>query len=540
MCNFWKKIFFSFPNLCLSLLRIFIFFMLSCVVLCGNYLILNQTWYPVAKTDTFLLHNCENLNITREKISNVKWEDVLKDANYIEYNFINENNTLIDLTFYISEIFYIIPKDVFRSLTFGLINLNPYEITLKSYCNVNASLILNMFDEVGRSGIVIETFNNTDTIYASKTLLINDAFIMSLLLFIVNGVAGLCLTSYFCYYGYHKLIKEWNTAVKKLGKKYYKDAYEKGDLMEHKIEACGPFFLLEHIYGNPEKNRIKNKYGIISSIIHVIFFNLLLTPLVFNIYFTDISFISEITYLFLCSYQLIVFIYSIFYYLNMKWAYRKKIAYLMYFYLSLILFLSCVYLVNCLLWFIFSLSVSPIRVASILVMVSTYFYYIIYTYSQLKTYQKIISSKFENENIEINQNGGEGGDEIESVIVSDCSDSDEEINKLEKLESQKEKPRCKEMLKNCKLTNRDIYVKLLTGTLMVTLLAVWVILIWLLIGLKYNDISSLLTVLIVPFGAIYNKFKSLKDIKEKMENNGIEKMNLFIDNSRKQKYLADK
>ena len=524
-------------------IRIIIFFLLTGGFLYGVFNLIYHDWSLQVEEDEFKLVSCNPFNITRPIISGVKWFHILDDRFYNKYIFdIYNGGNNKKITYYSSELFIVVPYNIIRLFTFDLINLNPYEITFTSNntdCEINKNLIELMFNDIDRNGLI------TDVSYDHNT----TSQMISLLIF--NGILGLCITFYGLKFIYQKSYSAWESTVNRLGRKYYAGAFNKGKFSDYKKEVCGPFFLIDFIYGCPIENKKKCKNSIISSLIHFASFHTIMIPFIIAMYYSDIKPLNYTLYGYVCLYDLIISLYALSYYINLKWKYRKYSSKIVYFFIAFSIVLSFLYIVNCILWVVFSISIEPFQALAAIIFVATIVLYIHIIYTEIRKYNTKISLRYDSDDdilsdddlpsddeiphfdksVESYENENENeeycNEQIEnnepnlenSIQESNVDDQSGFSRKPDKASTIYNIPYRRIIKKKCKISAYDNIMMLIFGLLLIFLLITWVILIWRVIGINKKNIYSFVSALIVPLSSAYNTVTDLNNIKNKIENN---------------------
>ena len=169
--------------------------------------------------------------------------------------------------------------------------------------------------------------------------------------------------------------------------------------------------------------------------------------------------------------------YTVFYYVNLRWKYRIKLCHFIFAITGITLLLSYIYFINAVLWFLLCIVVNPIASITILLALMSIIFYIVYVFSRLREYRK---------NIEKAHNGNS--------------------NKI---------------FEKIGLTRREMFTMMFFGAIINIMIAFWMICSWNIFYSNNTGVSSLISAFITPLGTFITILVQMKDIENKIKNKSL-------------------
>lgn len=387
------------------------------------------------------------------------------------------------LDYYISDIYKVIGGDILRILSFNILNEYPVQLNIKirnetdnEICNKNKLITFT-------DNILLKVGREEDLIFDDNT---NVNYNRYVLLFVLNSIIGLAIIIYILYISSKTIYKEWSKAVDEWIEEgetnndpslyVLVQAKNTGVLDFYKYTACGPLFCSDNFVGSPTKNRSEIKNALSSCVVHYIMFTIILVPIIIFKYYLNHYIGQTIIFIYICVHYVVCFTYSTFYYLDVRWKYRKWIARIFVFKYYASLFYSSVYMINTLLWFLLSITVEPIRAIGMIVGFVTIYYYVVYMFTKLLKLRKDVKTK--------------------------CTERTPSI----RIGS----------VKRYGIKRKDMLIIIMFGTFIITGLFAWIAISWSIFNTKKsNNIIDISKVFIVPISAYGQAKKQIQKVKRK-------------------------
>lgn len=377
--------------------KLFTISILSAIYLFGLYNASQIEWTDNIDNENFILNECRRLEFTQQFSSDITWNEQIANKDHKKFiiTFVDGINT--NLTYYESEIYYVIKQETFRPLTMDLIELNELDLRIKTNCTINSHNIYHLFSQEDRVGLF---FNNQDQVFNYETNQFEpyENSFNILLLFILNGIVGLLIMGFLIYYGGKALYHQWKEVINEFIYTDFEDPYFQNIFRKYRYYACGPLFLIDHAVDTPINCILYLNKAFYSSVLHFFLSISITIPILLYIYFSIDFTLEFIAIMYLSFYQFSFLLYSIVYYLGYNWTQRKYFAYFYYVNFGITLLISLAYLSNCFLWFLFSIAVAPYRSLSLITLVVTVLAYINMIYSGFIKLRNKVKKKANNSN----------------------------------------------------------------------------------------------------------------------------------------------
>jgi hypothetical protein len=373
----------------IAIIRTLWFIILTAGVSFVSHTAMYKKWEPDIRNDFFKITNCDPLIITESVTSKHTWEEKLTNKHYQEYVF-NINNNVTDeqetIYYHTSRFFITVDPSVLRPLTFGLLPYTSYRINVETTCDFGYEKLKQLFNDIDRVGFLsIKKKGKYHVLPSKEKYKVPESHYF---LFSLNGCMCILFYMYITYFGGRFCYREWILVSNRYAQTVFKHASDRHTYRKNRHEACGLFFLLDHIVGNPRKNRRNPISGLIGTTVHVICIVIPSNCMTVYMYFSSNKITEWIVFIAMVSYFFVSSIYALLYYLNLRWKRRRKFAYIFYVFVGLQIFLAIGYLCNSFLWFLFSMSLEPIRAGSVVLLFGSGYYYIEYMYKNLLKIRK--------------------------------------------------------------------------------------------------------------------------------------------------------
>jgi len=466
-----------FPNIKKLSCKILIFKLLTLFVLSGSlmlasYFALGTVWdeklYNIE--ETFVYNSCDSIDLYRKNKGIYEWSDLLKNQDYIIFDIKTDD---FELKYYDSDIYLTLSKSILRTFTFNLLTMMTLNLKLETNnCTLIPNEIYLLMKEMGKTGLLI---NNTMFQYDH----VEDTFIKweipySHIIFLIADVLiGISLFMYVAYFGIKIIKKEWNDVTDYYCKKYYDNREVSESFKKYKFETCGLYFLSEHVVGDYNKSKTSVILGIISVLFQNMIIWIPLLPFIIFGHFFDNELLREILFYYIVSHLSVFYIYSFFYYLNLRWRFRIILCYIAFTVASITFLISYIYIINAILWFLLCIIVRPIESIGILMALSSIIFYVVFMFGKMKSYRKLIEKK-----------------------------SAENSNKI---------------FEKIGLTHREMFIMIIFGMIIILMLMAWMMFSWSIFSSGKSIAGNIVSAFITPIGTVLTLIVQIRTIENKIK-----------------------
>lgn len=454
----------------LALTKLLIFCTISVLsLLCIHFYVNTNECILSVPTDSWTSTStaCNNLSFNRR--GPILWYDMLKNSAF-SIIYLNIGNQ--SYTYYQNFFFMVVPENVLSVVTFNIISQKLINITiLNNTCNWNINTSLLLFKEAGISGYVKQNLTlwgiNSNTCNQDNFPIVNP---YTVLFFTFNGFVCILLIIYTLTFVIKIAYKEWLEHADYWANLYYSEF--KDEFVIHTKIACSPCFLIDHLIGNANKNRIYWSTGIGSSLVYtLIVWSVNILLILFGYYCNDIQ-IKRLIFAYIVIYLFWIAVEYALYVFNFRWKYRKIPSLLVYFIGFIGILLNYSYFILSLTWFFACILIQPQICAALIIIIASIIYYLINIVSELHI--------------------------LKQIAIKDRNRIDETLKKLG-------------------LGTRDIILGAIFGFIILMILSLWiVVIVWYMYNMQ-SSYAGILTSLSVPILAFYTKTQQLERIKTQMD-----------------------
>lgn len=478
-------------------IRISSLFILLTVTLTSTYFFVYQEWTDdITIIDVNISNGCtdqpEDIIIPLTLIRALT-EDITSDAVlgtlYKHKKFIF-NYGQVELNYYINTIYQIIGQNILRTLTFDILREYPTQINIKLTNSSNEHMCSTKEYTQFTNNILLKTDRNNNLFIEE---LKSTIFVGHIVLFTANTIIGIIIVIYLLYLSYGTIYMEWNKAIEEWIEQgsddhslyFLTSAKNKGVLDDFKHVACGPLFCSDHFIGSPEKNRTKVGYAVTSVFLHYMMYVISVLFIVAFSYYSNNDAVRTGIYIYICMMFMIYFIHSVTYYLDMRWRNRKIIARIFAYAYCISVFISLVYMINTIMWFLLCITIEPVKAIGMLVGFLTICIYIYYMYKKLNK-------------------------------IKNMSESSNKIKR------------------------KDMIIMIVFGTLILILLFVWMWLSWTVFSSNNTEsLMDITRIVLIPLSAYGQAKKQMSDIIDKTNEDSDSTINIIIDTNKDKEINTD-
>jgi hypothetical protein len=459
-------------NTAIALLRIGIFVLISvgCLsaIYWGNLYANEVEWDVSSVTETW---SKVDFNINYQRNFSIPW-DIRLAQKWTNINIVNTvNGSVYQYMNFSSSIFYIIiPDEILRVFTFNIIVRRILFLEIQSIIPMTAEDCILTFQTAGLTGVVNMDDQYWD-VYVNQHIRSKTVEIYNAIFFILNICAAILLIIYGLYIGLKILIDEYHQ-------------YDARGKKKFDIKELNLIYFCDNIY----KIKVSpTNFGAatISSIIHTIVIWTASLLLILASYYTSYNSLKTLIWWIVLAHIIVSTLYLSCHYFHIKHLITVICQYMFFIVNGIVIFISYVYLINILLWFIIGLiidfnDVGPFTI--IVFSIATYFVRLPIEISkiQLQLKQRIKCKHKKNEDF--------------IITVS-------------------------KFLEAHGLSTRDIIISLIWGMFLLILISIWIIMSWRLFDVS-SSVGKLISSLTVPLFAYSSQVSQISGFSSKANKDG--------------------